>query len=72
MHKIECQGCNSVYVGQTRRSIHKRLKDHRNHIPLNQPEHSSMASHFLDHVNERGSQHTVTEDSVRLLKEESQ
>jgi hypothetical protein len=69
IYEIECQGCNSVYVGQTRRSIHTRLKEHRSHIRLNQPEHSSVASHVLDHMNERGSQHTVTEDSVRLLKE---
>jgi hypothetical protein len=39
-------------------------------VSINQ--NSSVASHFLDHVNERGCQHTVTEDSVRLLKEESQ
>jgi hypothetical protein len=51
-------------VRQTRCHIHKRLKEH----PF-QATRTSVVNNVLDHVNERGSQHTVTDCSVRLLKE---
>jgi hypothetical protein len=44
IYGISCE-CGKVYVGQTGRTIEARLKEHRRHVRLNQPERSAVAEH---------------------------
>jgi predicted GIY-YIG superfamily endonuclease len=46
IYRISCE-CGKVYVGQTGRTIEARLKEHRRHVRLNQPERSAVAEHSL-------------------------
>jgi hypothetical protein len=46
IYRIPCE-CGKVNVGQTGRSIEARLKEHRRHVRLNQPERSAVAQHSL-------------------------
>ena len=32
VYEINCEDCEAVYIGQTGRSLEKRLKEHRNSI----------------------------------------
>jgi hypothetical protein len=44
--------CGSVYIGQSGRSIHSRIKEHDRHIRLAHPDKSAVAEHSfnLDHI----------------------
>jgi hypothetical protein len=46
IYRIPCE-CGKVYVGQTGRTVEARLKEHRRHVRLNQPERSAVAEHSL-------------------------
>jgi hypothetical protein len=46
IYRISCE-YGTVYVGQTGRTIEARLKEHRRHVLLNQPERSAVAEHSL-------------------------
>jgi hypothetical protein len=49
--RISCE-CGTVYIGQSGRSIHLRIKEHDRHIRLAQPDKSAVAEHSLnqDHI----------------------
>jgi len=32
IYKINCRGCKSTYVGQTKRNLKTRVKEHQNNI----------------------------------------
>jgi hypothetical protein len=51
IYRIPCN-CGTVYIGQSGRPIHLRLKEHDRHIRLAQPEKSAVAEHsfYLDHI----------------------
>jgi len=46
IYRIPCE-CGKVYVGQTGWTIEARLKEHRRHVCLNQPEKSAVAEHLI-------------------------
>lgn len=48
IYSIGCSDCNKEYIGQTRRPILKRFKEHFAHVKYNEPEKSSVAQHMLD------------------------
>jgi hypothetical protein len=48
IYKIPCE-CSKVYIGQSRRSIQLRIKEHERHIRLLQPEKSAVAEHSFNH-----------------------
>jgi hypothetical protein len=50
IYRIPCE-CGKVYVGQTGQTIEARLKEHRRHVRLNQPERSAVAEHSLTTYN---------------------
>jgi predicted GIY-YIG superfamily endonuclease len=52
IYQIKCQGCDAVYIGQTRRNATTRFKKHFRNIRYNRPQLSSVANHILEHVNE--------------------
>jgi hypothetical protein len=51
IYKIPCE-CGKVYIGQSGRSIHLRIKEHDRHIRLAQSNKSAVAEHSLnqDHI----------------------
>jgi hypothetical protein len=51
IYRIPCE-CGSVYIGQSGRSIHQRIKEHDRHVRLVQPDKSAVAEHRFkqDHI----------------------
>jgi hypothetical protein len=51
IYRIPCE-CGKVYIGQSGRSIHLRIKEHDRHIRLAQPDKSAVAEHSFnqDHI----------------------
>ena len=49
-YSIPCE-CGTVYIGQSGRTLQQRIKEHRRHIKLDQPNKSAVAEHIinLDH-----------------------
>lgn len=66
IYSIECTetNCNGIYIGQTRRNILSRFKEHCAHIRYNRPSKSAFAHHALcsDHLG-------VTSDNLKLIKQ---
>ena len=48
VYKIPCKGCNASYVGQTKRQLRTRLKEHMNNIKLDPTKHSVISEHIID------------------------
>jgi hypothetical protein len=69
IYEIKCDGCNTVYIGQTRRSVSVRFGEHFRHIRLNHPNLSNIACHVLEHIGDPNSQHKISIDNVSLIKE---
>lgn len=63
VYEIACNECNSKYYGQSKRSVRKRLGEHKTYIKNNEPRKSAFASHALEHLHLQ-----VSEDNVRVLK----
>ena len=63
IYRIKCKDCDAVYIGQTKRSVLKRFKEHFKCIEHNYVRKSAFASHaiFNEHRN-------VTIDDVQLIK----
>ena len=55
-HKINVYGipceCGKIYIGQTGRSIHIRLKEHSRHIRLAQTDKSAVAEYSISRLDE--------------------
>jgi hypothetical protein len=49
VYRIPCE-CGKVYVGQIGRTIEARLREHRRHVRLNQPERSAVAEQFVNNI----------------------
>ena len=60
VYKIPCE-CGEVYVGETGRTISTRLKEHRRHFRLGQPEKSAVVEHSLN------LDHRIMWDDTRVL-----
>lgn len=63
IYEIKCPVCDLKYVGQTRRPISTRYKEHIAHFRFNRPEKSSVARH----ISETG--HGIPPENLRLVKE---
>lgn len=62
IYTIKCNDCEQVYIGQSRRAIEIRYKEHRNHWLKGQPEKSSVAKHMIDEF------HGFGTGNLKLLK----
>lgn len=49
IYKITCNNCDQIYVGQTKRSLNVRYKEHLAHIKYRRPDKSSVALHMYEH-----------------------
>ena len=46
--KINCKQCDKVYIGQIKRNLEMRTKEHFRNLRLNHIEKSAIALHFWD------------------------
>jgi len=46
VYKILCNDCEATYVGQTKRQLKTRLKEHKSNIKLDQSKHSVISEHI--------------------------
>jgi hypothetical protein len=63
VYKMTCKTCNKAYIGQTRRNLTIRCREHIRYIKNNQPQ-SANAQHILHNIHEYG---TATE-TITILK----
>jgi hypothetical protein len=54
IYNIQCLDCEGNYVGQTRRRIDTRIKEHERALRLKQEDKSAMALHCLEEKHEMG------------------
>jgi len=47
VYKINCKNCNQAYIGQTKRHIETRIKEHRNNIRNTSGNQSVVTNHRL-------------------------
>ena len=52
VYEVPCKDCDLVYVGQTKRNLNSRLKEHQRAIKQQKPENSALYEHVIlyDHV----------------------
>lgn len=71
IYEISCSTCDAKYIGQTKRNIGTRFKEHLNCIKNRQIYKSSVAAHVFKPCDNDEPPHKVKEefgDSVRLVK----
>jgi hypothetical protein len=47
VYKINCNNCDASYVGQTKRKLNTRIKEHINNIKLDSSRHSVISEHII-------------------------
>lgn len=62
IYQIPCQDCPAVYIGQTRRKVKVRLKEHKNAVDNKKPNESAVAAHTMD------LDHQIDWNSAKLIK----
>ncbi|KAJ8981827.1 hypothetical protein NQ317_003871 [Molorchus minor] len=62
IYEISCKDCNLKYVGQTRRSILTRFKEHMAHLKYGRIDKSSVAQHAFDN------NHRIDINNLSLVK----
>lgn len=62
IYKIKCGCCDSQYIGQTKRSILTRFKEHIAHFKYNRFEKSAVAQHIKE------SEHPIRQENLFLVK----
>jgi len=65
VYKINCNNCDASYVGQTKRKMMTRVKEHHDNIKLDKSKHSVITEHILD-LN-----HNFDWDNIKILDTES-
>jgi len=48
IYKIFCNNCEASYVGQTKRQLKTRLKEHKNNIKHDRSKHSVIFEHIVE------------------------
>lgn len=65
IYKASCADCGRVYIGQTRRSLKVRKKEHISYIGKIEPYKSGLAEHIIS------CEHHLNDDSFKLIRSES-
>jgi len=65
VYKISCMDCDASYVGQTKRQLKTRIKEHYNNIRSTSSNPSVITEHILQHS------HTFDWDNVKILDTEN-
>jgi len=64
VYKIKCKDCDASYVGQTKRQLHTRIKEHKSDINKRTGNHSVVSLHQLE------KSHTFDWENVLILDKE--
>ncbi|XP_071581603.1 uncharacterized protein [Temnothorax nylanderi] len=62
IYKICCKNCDASYVGQTKRQLQTRLREHKNNIRLDASKHSVVSEHSTKF------NHSFDWDNARILE----
>lgn len=62
IYKITCNNCENIYIGQTKRNILTRFKEHIAHIKYKRPTKSAVADHVITN------NHNIDIDNLTLIK----
>lgn len=65
IYKIDCKVCDATYIGQTKRQLCTRIREHKNNIKLDSTRHSVISEHILNQS------HTFDWDNTKILDHES-
>jgi len=65
VYKINCKDCEASYVGQTKRQIRTRMKEHYNNIKTDKSKHSVLTEHALNY------NHNFDWNNIKILDSES-
>ena len=63
IYEISCKDCNGIYVGQSKRPVKARFKEHLLHVKNIEPKKSSVAAHILE------TDHRIEFDNLKLIKQ---
>jgi len=61
IYKISCKNCEATYVGQTKRQLRTRVREHRNNIKQDQSKLSVISEHIMNH------NHTFDWENTKIL-----
>jgi len=64
VYKIHCNNCDASYVGQTKRQLKTRTKEHFNNIKLDKSRHSVITQHILEF------NHSFNWNDIKILDSE--
>jgi hypothetical protein len=64
VYKISCNDCDATYVGQTKRQLGTRVREHMNNIRLDPSRHSVVTEHRIEH------DHTFDWKKIKILDSE--
>lgn len=62
IYSIGCNDCDQIYIGQTRRRIEKRVKEHIRYTKNGQVEKSGVAEHMQQH------RHTIDTNNIKVIR----
>lgn len=62
IYQIPCDDCPAVYIGQTRRKVKVRIKEHKHAVQSNRPNESSVAAHAVE------CEHNINWEDAKLIK----
>ncbi|EFN65192.1 hypothetical protein EAG_06580, partial [Camponotus floridanus] len=48
IYKLDCKNCNKSYIGQTKRHVSIRVKEHRNNIKVHESNFSVISKHKVE------------------------
>ena len=64
VYEVPCQNCPFVYIGQTKRDLKSRIKEHQRAIKFRRPEKSALCQHSMEN------DHLIDWSKVKILKVE--
>lgn len=65
IYKASCADCDAVYIGQTRRSLKVRKREHLSYIHNIEAYRSGLAEHIITQ------QHSISDENFKLIETES-
>ena len=65
VYEVPCDDCEFVYIGQTKRNLNARLKEHQRAIRQLKPENSALCEHATEN------DHLIGWSKARILKVET-
>ena len=65
VYEIPCNDCDFVYIGQTKRNLNTRLREHQRAIRQRKPENSALCEHVME------TDHLIGWSNARILKVET-